>query len=233
MCSVLFHYAESRAAEVPKELLKEFKGRLQTDAYAGYNPVFLPDACERIACMAHIRRKFIETEKSAKSASGKILTLIAELYKLERLLKDKSPEERYERRRKKAFPILKKLYCVLRMQRKTTLPQSQYAKALNYAWEQRVPMLRYLRDGRYEIDNNLIENQMRPIALGRKNYLFAGSHKGAKRAAVIYSLLNSCKINGVNSYDWLRDVLRKVHLRGVSVSELMPHNWKPERNMGE
>ena len=93
-------------------------------------------------------------------------------------------------------------------------------------------MLRYLRDGRYEIDNNLIENQMRPIALGRKNYLFAGSHEGAKRAAVIYSLLNSCKINGVNSYDWLRDVLRKVHLRGVSVNELLPHNWKPEHNMG-
>lgn len=229
---VFFHYAESRAGEVPRELLKDFKGRLQTDAYAGYNPVFLPDACERIACMAHIRRKFIETKKSAKSASGKILPLIAELYKLERLLKDKPPTERYERRKKKAFPILKKLYRILRTQRKTTLPQSPYAKALNYAWEQRVPMLRYLRDGRYEIDNNQIENQMRPIALGRKNYLFAGSHEGAKRAAVIYSLLNSCKINGVNSYDWLRDVLRKVHLQGVSVNELMPHNWKPDCNMG-
>lgn len=229
---VLFHYAESRAGEVPRELLMDFKGRLQTDAYAGYNPVFLPDACERIACMAHIRREFIEAQSSSKSAAGKVLMLIAELYKLERSLKDRSVEERCERRKKKAFPILKKLYRLLRQQRKSTLPQSIYAKALNYAWEQRVAMLRYLRDGRYEIDNNLIENQMRPVALGRKNYLFAGSHEGAKRAAVLYSLLNTCKLNGINSFEYLRHVLRRVHTPGVSVQELLPHRWKPTLDMG-
>jgi len=230
---VFFHYAESRAGEVPRELLKDFKGRLQTDAYAGYNPVFLPDACERIACMAHIRRKFIEAQSSSKSAAGKVLMLIADLYKLERSLKDRPIEERYERRKKKAFPILKKLYRLLRQQRKSTLPQSIYAKALNYAWEQRIPMLRYLQDGRYEIDNNLIENQMRPIALGRKNYLFAGSHDGAKRAAVIYSLLNTAKLNGINPFEYLRDLLRRVHTPGVSIHELLPHTWKPTVTMGE
>ncbi len=223
---VLFHYAESRAGEVPRELLKDFKGRLQTDAYAGYNPVFLPDACERIACLAHIRRKFIEAQSSSRSAAGKALMLIAELYKLERSLKERPPEERYLRRKKKAFPILKKLYRLLRGQRRSTLPQSIYAKALNYAWDQRVAMFRYLRDGRYEIDNNLIENQMRPVALGRKNYLFAGSHEGAKRAAVLYTLLNSCKLNGVNAFEYLYDVLRRVHLKGNSVQDLLPHQWK-------
>lgn len=152
--------------------------------------------------------------------------LIAELYKLERQLKERTPEERFERRKKKAFPLLKKLYRTIRAQRKSTLPQSVYAKALNYAWEQRVPMLRYLRNGCYEIDNNLIENQMRPVALGRKNYLFAGSHEGAKRAAVLYTILNTCKLNGVNSFQYLYDVLRKVHVPGVALQELLPHNWK-------
>jgi hypothetical protein len=231
---VFFHYAEGRAGEVPRELLKDFQGRLQTDAYAGYNHVFLPDSCERIACMAHIRRKFIEAQSTSKSSANKVLMLIAELYKLERqLLKDRPPEERLERRKRKAFTLLKKLYRTVRAQRKSTLPQSVYVKALNYAWEQRVSMLRYLRDGRYEIDNNLIENQMRPVALRRKNYLFAGSHEGAKRAAVLYTILNSCKLNGVNSFDYLYDVLRRVHQRGVSIETLLPHRWTPERNMGK
>lgn len=230
---VLFHYAESRAGEVPRELLKDFKGRLQTDAYAGYNAVLVPDSCERIACMAHIRRKFIEAQSSSKSAAGKVIALIAELYKLERSIKERPSEERYERRKKKAFPILKKLYRLIRAQRKSTLPQSIYAKALNYAWDQRVPMLRYLRDGRYEIDNNLIENQMRPVALGRKNYLFAGSHDGAKRAAVIYSLLNTAKLNGINPFEYLRDVLRRIHLPGVTLEDLRPQNWQPPKGTGE
>jgi ribosomal protein L36 len=222
---VFFHYAPTRAGEVPRQLLNNFQGRLQTDAYAGYNQVFLPDRCERIACLAHIRRKFVEGRASAKVASDKALMLIAEIYKVERSIKDRTPEERLVRRKKKVFPILRKLYRLLHSQQKTTLPNSPYMKALNYALEQARPMLRYLRDGRYEVDNNLIENQMRPVALGRKNYLFAGSHEGAERAAILYSLLNTCKLNKVNSWEWLRDVLRRVHTRGVSVSELLPQNW--------
>ena len=151
-------------------------------------------------------------------------------------MKLESVASEFERRRKKAFPLLRKLYRTIQAQRRSILPQSVYAKALNYAWEQRVPMLQYLRDGRVEdgrvedgrveSDNNLIENQMRPVALGRKNYLFAGSHDGAKRAAVLYTILNTCKLNGVNSFDYLYDVLRKVHVPGVSLSELLPQNWK-------
>jgi len=193
--------------------------------------VFLPNSCERIACMAHIRRKFIEAQSAAKSSANKVLMLIAELYKLERQLKERTPEERFERRKKKAFPLLKKLYRTIRAQRKSTLPQSVNSKALNYAWEQRVPMLRYLRDGRFEIDNNLIENQMRPVALGRKNYLFASSHEGAKRAAVLYTILNTCKLNEVNAFQYLYDVLRKVHVPGVSLKELLPHSWKQAPDM--
>jgi len=224
---VIFHYADSRAGEVPRELLKGFKGRLQTDAYAGYNKVFIPESCERIACMAHLRRKFIEARSSAKNSADKVISLIADLYKLERSIKDCSSEERLKRRKKRAFYTLKKLYRTIKQQRKSTLPESAYAKALNYAWEQRIPMLQYLRDGRYEIDNNLIENQMRPIALGRKNYLFAGSHEGARRAAVIYSILQTCKLNQVNPFDYLSDVFRRIHTRGVTLYSLLPQNWKP------
>lgn len=224
---VLFHYAESRAQEVPRTLFKDFQGAIQTDAYAGYNPVFLPDKCQRIACMAHIRRKFIEAQATSKSAAGKILELIAELYKTEKNLKKATPEERHAQRKKKSFCVLKKLYRLIKTQRKSTLPQSPYAKALEYAYSQRYPMLNYLRNGSYELDNNLIENQMRPVALGRKNYLFAGSHDGAKRAAVIYTFLNTCKLNKINSLDWLRDVLKRVHTHPASrISELLPHNWK-------
>jgi hypothetical protein len=229
---VFFHYAESRAGEVPKELFKDRKAFIQTDAYAGYNTVYLPNGCTRIACLAHIRRKFIETRSVAKTKADSILSLIAELYKLERKLEDRSPEERMERRKKKAFPLLKRLYRLLRLQKRNTLPQTPYAKALNYALENSRPMLQYLRDGSYRIDNNLIENQMRPIALGRKNYLFAGSHEGARRAAIIYSLLNTCRLNNVNSFDYLRDVIKRIHSHPASqIAELLPYNWTP-RNMG-
>ena len=231
---VFFHYAKSRAGEIPIELFEGFEGRIQTDAYAGYNKVYLPETCERIACLAHIRRKFIEAQSSSKKDdSQRVLAVIAELYKLEKSLKGRTPDERYLQRKKKAFPLLRKLYRLVREQRKRTLPQSPYAKALNYAWPQRVAVLRYLRDGRYEIDNNLIENQMRPVALGRKNYLFAGSHDGAKRAAVLYTLLNCCKLNGINSFDYLRDVLKRVHRPGEKLVDLLPHNWKPSATMGE
>jgi len=227
---VLFHYAESRAGAVPLALFKDFRGRLQTDAYAGYNPVLIPEQCERIACMAHIRRKFIEAQATAKQDAQKVLQVIAELYKLERTLKGRLPEERLERRKRRAFPLLRKLYRLIRQQRKRTLPQSVYAKALSYAWDQRIPMLRYLRDGRYEIDNNLIENQMRPVALGRKNYLFAGSHEGARRAAVLYTFINSCRLNKINAFEYLRDVFTRIHTPGVHVQELLPHNWQPSRS---
>lgn len=231
---VLFHYAESRAGSVPLELFQGFQGRLQTDAYAGYNQVFLPESCERIACLAHIRRKFIEAQGSSnKSDTQKIFIAIADLYKIERELKNKPPDVREATRKRKSFPYLKKLYRILKEQRRRTLPQSEYAKVLNYAWGQRVAMLRFLRDGRYELDNNLIENQMRPVALGRKNYLFAGSHDGARRAAVLYSMINSCKLNGINAFEYLSDVFRRVHTPGIKVEELLPHNWKKSQTMGK
>ena len=231
---VFFHYAESRAGDVPLKLFDGFRGRIQTDAYAGYNGVFVPESCERIACLVHIRRKFKEAENSSRKAdSQRVVALFAELYKIEKNLKGCSFDERAERRKKKAFPIFKKLYRTIREQRRRTLPQSLYAEALNYAWKQRVEVLRILRDGQYELDNNLIENQMRPVALGRKNYLFAGSHDGARRAAVIYTLINCCRLNDMNAFEYLRDVIKRVHRPGEQLRDLMPHNWMPGDTMGQ
>jgi len=229
---VFFHYGESRASEVAISIFEGYRGRVQTDAYAGYNKIFLPDTCERIACMAHIRRKFIEASASSKRTEcAKIISQIAQLYKSEKLIKGLDHLERYEIRKKKSFGIMKKLYTLIRQEKQKVLPESPYAKALNYAWEQGGAMLQFFKDGKYEIDNNLIENQMRPVALGRKNYLFAGSHEGARRAAVLYSLINSCKLNKVSPYDYLQDVLRRIHTPGVKVSQLLPHNWASPVNM--
>ena len=221
---VAYHYAKSRAGEVPKKLFEGCKATIQTDAYAGYNVVFLPNGCRRLACMAHIRRKFIEAEASAKSACTQVLTLIAKLYKLEKQSKDLSTDERCALRKKKAFPELRRLYRLLRQLRRATLPQAALSKALQYAWSQKKEVLCYLRDGRFEIDNNQIERQMRPIAVGRKNYLFAGSHDGAHSAAVLYSLINTCKLNKVNAFDYLRDVLVRIHRPG-KIEDLLPQNW--------
>ena len=222
-----FHYAQSRAGEVPKELFKGFKGVIQTDAYAGYNPVFLPDEVSRMACMAHIRRRFIALQKTYSTEANAIVALMAKLYAVEKETRLLSALERKQIRRKKAMPYLVKLYRYIRALRKTTLPKSLLRGALDYAWSQRHPMLQYLRDGIFEIDNNLIENQMRPVALGRKNWLFAGSHDGASRTALFYSLLDTCRLNKVNPYEWLRFVLQNIHSHPASrINELLPQNWK-------
>jgi transposase len=224
--AVAYHYAEGRAAEVPRVLFKDCHATIQTDAYAGYNPVFVPNHCVRLACMAHIRRKFIEAQGSAKTACAEVLKLIAALYHVESPLKAAAPEERRKARLKKAFPVLVRLYRLLRSLRRQTLPQADFSKALEYAWAQRSQMLHYLRDGRFEIDNNAMERQMRPIAVGRKNYLFAGSHDGARNAAVLYTLINTCKLNKVNPFEYLKDVLVRIHEPGT-VQDLLPYNWKP------
>lgn len=224
--AVAYHYAEGRAAEVPRELFKDSHATIQTDAYAGYNPVFVPNHCVRLACMAHIRRKFIEAQGAAKTACNEVLKLIASLYKVESPLKTVTPDERRRVRLKKAFPVLVLLYRLLRRLRKQTLPQADFSKALEYAWGQKSAMLRYLRDGRFEIDNNAMERQMRPIAVGRKNYLFAGSHDGARNAAILYTLINTCRLNKVNPFEYLKDVLVRIHEPG-SLQDLLPYNWKP------
>ena len=223
---VWFSYAASRAGAVAEEMFKDFSGTLQTDAYAGYNPVLLPDKVVRIACLAHVRRKFIEAENSAPQEATTVLKLIAELYRLEKQWQKLEPVERLARRQVESLPLLKKLEHYLRDLSLRTLPKAKLAEAIGYTLRQWVEVERIFADGCYELDNNPIEREMRPIAIGRKNYMFAGSHEGARRAAIIYSLLGTARLHKVNPIEWLQYVFTNMRECSVNqVAELLPHRY--------
>lgn len=205
---IWFHDAPTRAGEVPKEIFKVYRGTVQTDAYAGYNPVFLPNTCQRIACLVHVRRKFVEVQKTAGKECMKVLKLIAELYRAEtQAVKDGTLKEVRSGRTKQ---YIEELFADLHFTYGRILPSSPLAGAIRYAIEQEAAIRRITESGTYRLDNNSIEPQMKQIAIGRKNYLFAGSHDGAKRAALLYSLLNTAKLNKVNPWEWLRDILVRL-----------------------
>ena len=226
---VLFEYAPSRAGAVAKEIFADFSGVLQTDAYAGYNKVLLPEKVMRLACLAHVRRKFIDAEKAHVKEANIVLQLIAKLYQLEAQWKSLDPPARKAARKKHSEPILEKLRGYLTDLATRTLPKAPLMEAISYTLNQWTEILRVLDDGRFQLDNNPIEREMRPIALGRKNYLFAGSHDGAERAAVIYSLLGTARLHKVNPYEWLKDVLVRMRSHPVNrVQELLPQYWKKE-----
>ena len=213
---VYFHYDKSRSGTVAEKLLNGFKGVVQTDAYAGYNKVYTPDSCLRIACLAHVRRKFIEVQKTAGNDCKTILTLIANLYRL-------NPADR----KVTGKNILDELFKYLEKAKLHTLPRAPMMGALEYALSQREEIYQIISDESFHLDNNAIERQMKKIAIGRKNYLFAGSHRGAHAAAVYYSLLGTCKLNNVNPWDWLKDVITRVSSdKSVTAADLLPHNWK-------
>jgi transposase len=223
---VYFHYADSRAGEVPRAILSDFTGILQTDLYAGYNQVYVPEKAVRAGCWAHVRRKFIEIEKIAGKDVKVALETIAKLYKAEP--KDRTPELVQATRTKISAPLVTQLHGYLTGWSKRTLPRSPVQKAIQYALSQWEALTLFLTHPHVMLDNNLIENQMRPIALGRKNWLFAGSHEGAMRAAIFFSLINSCRMNNVNTWEYFTDVLpRLVSARSEDLSALLPNTWKP------
>lgn len=223
-----FHYYDTRASRAPKELFANFKGVLQTDAYAGYNPVLLPEQVRRLACLAHVRRKFIDIKKAAPKESNHIVAEIAKLYALEKAAANYSAEKRHELRQKRAKPILENLHRYMRELHLSVMPKSPLSKALSHALDQWDAIALYIENGRYHIDNNAMEREIRPIAVGRKNYLFAGSHEGAQRAAVLYSFIACCRLNNVNSFQWFTDVLRRLPtLTNQQIGDILPDRWTP------
>jgi len=228
---VYFHYSASRATAAAKELLGEFEGYIHTDAYAGYNEIFLPESCIRVACWAHVRRRFREVQKLSPKEVNNVLQLIAKMYAVEKKVKRLEPEARLKARKKSTLPVLENLKTYLDALNETTLPSHPLKeKAINYALKFWNELSRFTTDGRLEIDNNPIEREIKPIALGRKNYLFCGSERGAKWAATLYSLINSCELLKVNPYEYLRDVLRRANTHPANrVDELTPLGWKQYR----
>jgi transposase len=224
---VYFDYQKSRSKEGPKDILSKFKGHLQTDGYEVYDEYDKREDIVQLNCMAHARRYFVEALKTDKHRAEYALGEMQQLYAIERKCKGFSYDKRKEIRLEESIPILKSLGNWMQEQVSKVTPQSPIGKALNYNINRWEKLCRYTQDGMLLIDNNLIENALRLVSLGRKNYMFCGSEEGAKRAAIMYSLLGCCKMHSVHPYEWLKDVLTRLPMHPINrVKELLPHHWK-------
>jgi len=228
---LFFHYDRgSRAGRVVVELLKDFRGAVQSDGYGAYEVYEKKEGVLLLGCWAHARRKFEAALCNDPPRARFAMEQIQKLYALERRMKeeDLSKEEIERLRKKEAYPMLQAFEVWLEMNLSAVTPASSIGKAIRYTYGIYPRLARYVIDGRYRIDNNLAENAVRPLALGRKNYLFCQNHEAASRTAVIYSLLGTCKIWGVNPTLWLTDVLSRIQDHSSQrLDELLPDNWVP------
>jgi transposase len=222
---VIFDYQKGRDKSGPKNMLQGFKGKLQTDGYAAYNQ-FEPDKDIILsACWAHARRKFEQSIDNYPDIANYVMGEIQKLYTLEREAVEKffKDEDILKMRQDKALPIIDSLENYLIEKRNHVVPKSAIGLAINYTLNLWPRLKVYLADAQMVMDNNLIENTIRPVALGRKNYLFAGSHEAAQRAAMIYSFLGTCKLNNVEPFAWLKETLEKIpDYRIQNLKELVP-----------
>ncbi len=209
---VCFDYQASRGREGPVAFLNHFKGALQTDGYTAYDSFAGHKDITLLACMAHARRYFEQALDNDEPRATHVLQLIQGLYAIERQAKTESlsAEERHNLRQEKAVPLLEELHQWLKDNLGEVLPKSAIGKAIAYSLKLWPRLTRYTENGQWAIDNNGVENSIRPVALGRKNYLFAGSHQAAQQAAMMYSFLGTCKMNRIEPFGWLREVLRKI-----------------------
>jgi transposase len=226
--NVFFVYRSGRGAKVLHETLGEFTGLLQSDGYSAYTSYIKKYDVELVSCLAHIRRKFFEARKNHPQKADYALEQIQLLYAVEQIAREECfvPAQRLRIRKVMAAPIYYKLLQWVRTEQANNLTKGAIGKALLYAKNHLPRLEHYLRDGRVEIDNNQIENKIRPLALGRKNYLFAGSNQGAQRAAMMYSFFASCKANQINPREWLYHVLIRIGNHPVNrLKELLPAQW--------
>jgi hypothetical protein len=225
---VFFDYQEGRGREGPMEILENFKGYLQTDGYAVYDIFDKRPSITLLHCMAHARRMFNEALDNDYERASHALEEIQKLYAIERISKENNLnfEELKTVRCLKSAPVLKGLSGWMQQQYIHVLPKSAIGKALAYSLERWDHLSLYLTNGKLNIDNNPVENSIRPVALGRKNYLFAGSHEAAKRSGMLYSLLGTCKMHGIEPYGWLKEVLQKIADHPINkIRNLLPHRY--------
>jgi len=226
---VLFEYQQGRGREAPVAMLKDFAGHLQTDGYSVYDIFNEREGITHFYCMAHARRMFFEAQQNDKARAEYALRQFGLLYDIERKAKQGSftPEQVLELRQSEALVILKEFEQWMIEQYKQTLPKSPIGKALGYSIQRWKQLMIYTSDSKLNIDNNPVENCIRGVAIGRKNWLFAGSHEAAKRSAMLYSLMGTCKLNGINPFIWLRDILQRIGNHHVNkIQELLPQNWE-------
>lgn len=227
--TLFFEYHPSREAKHVNHTLKDFKGYLQTDGYAGYRGLAQKKGITPLACMAHARRKFDEALQNDPLRAQKGLLYIQALYHIEEKARKEnlSPPKRKELRLIESLPIINAFAKWMTEENKRVLPKSKIATAFRYSSERWDELSAYLYDGILEIDNNLIENAIRPIALGRKNYMFAGNHEAAQRAAMIYTFFGICKKHNVNPTQWLNFVFANIQSTSIrDLHLLLPQNFK-------
>src|SRR5690554_6924284 len=206
----VFDYQKGRGTDAPRQMLTDYRGALQTDGYKVYNHYCLNKEIKHLACWAHARRYFEKALIQDKKRASYVLEEIQKLYAVERKIADHTAEERHAVRLEEALPIINNLGKWMHRERNMVLPKSLIGKAIEYCTKLWASLLTYLENGNYHIDNNAIENKIRPVAIGRKNYLFAGSHNGAQRTAMFYTFFANCKLNGVNPEKWLNKVLEVI-----------------------
>ena len=227
---VLFDYQPGRGREGPLQILQHFKGFLQTDGYSVYDFFKEKEDITVLHCMAHARRMFYEAQVNDAGRATYALEQFAKLYTIERNIKEQ--QFAYEQvlllRQQQAVPLLQNFGNWMKEQYVQVLPKSTIGKALGYSIERWGELSIYATNAKLNIDNNPVENSIRPVAIGRKNYLFAGSHEAAQRSAMLYSLLGTCKLNGINPFIWLREILRRIASHPINkIHELLPQNFKP------
>ena len=227
VAAVVYDFSPSRAGEHARNFLQDWKGKLVCDDFGGYKASFELGVTE-IGCMAHARRKFFELHATNKSQlAEQALRYIQLLYEIEHEVRDLKPDLRRRIRQEKAVPVMDVLHAWMITQRLLVHDGSAISKALDYSLKRWTALSRYLDDGAVPIDNNWAENQIRPWALGRKNWLFAGSLRSGKRAAAIMSLIQSARLNGHDPYAYLKDVLTRLPTQRASeITELLPHRWR-------
>src|SRR5580704_14350404 len=228
--AVWFAYSADRKGKHPQSHLRNFTGTLQADGYAGFDQIYEAGRIQEAACWAHVRRKFYDLVEAHKSpTAAEAVERIGGLYAIEKEIRGRLPDERRAIRAARARPLLESLKHWLEATLSKLSRKSDTALAVRYALGRWEALVRYVDDGHLEIDNNAAERALRTVALGRKNYLFAGSDRGGESAATIYSLIGTAKLNGINPESYLRNVLSRIVEHPINrIEELLPWNVAAE-----
>jgi transposase len=225
---VVFDFSPDRSKQRPLSFIGNYRGYVHADAYSGYDELFRREGVIEVGCWVHARRKFDEATSSRYVEATEIMARIAQLYKVEAECRDLSPQERCRVRQERSTLILDGIFQRMEELKAATLPSEPLRKAVDYALNQREALRRYLEDGRLKPDNNTAENAIRPLTLGRKNWLFAASERGAKATALFLGLIQSCKACGINPWEYFDDVLRRIMSHPANrLRELLPDQWQP------
>ena len=223
-----YEFTLDRRKRRPLEYLGGYQGYIHADAYGGYDELFTQEGVIEVGCWCHARRRFDEAMTSRPREASEILAGIGRFYALEKEWRSLPPEVRHLQRLERARPLLTGLFERVEQMRAATLPAEPLRRAIDYLLHQRQALLRFLDDGRLKPDNNTAENAIRPLAIGRKNWLFAGSERGGRAAALYLGLIQSCKACNVNPWAYFDDVLRRIMAHPVrQLRQLLPDQWQP------